>query len=209
MPTRKSLFIEWLLRAFAIAAYLVMIGAVAVNWIRDTSQYSLLLLLVSEGITLGLIVFARAASLRDASLIPVLATIYTTTFFLFLDPDPTIRLIPEWAAGILQGLGLIWQMYSKITLGRSFGVLPAARGLVVSGPYRFMRHPIYLAYLVGELGFLLANASVRNLLLIVALFLTHLIRMLREETALESSEFGAAYSQYKSKVRYRLLPKIF
>jgi protein-S-isoprenylcysteine O-methyltransferase Ste14 len=49
-----------------------------------------------------------------------------------------------------------------MVLGRSFGLLPAQRGLVVVGPYRFVRHPIYFGYLIGHIGFLLVNFSWRN-----------------------------------------------
>ncbi len=204
-----NLLLEWFLRLFAVGAYLLVLWAVATNWLLDTHRYSLLLLLLSEGFTLGLIVFARRASRRDCSPLAVLATFYTTTFFLFLEQGNTVQLIPEWGAGVLQTCGLALQLYAKATMGRAFGVLPAARRLVTDGPYRFVRHPMYLAYLVGELGFLLANASIRNLLLISALLLTHVLRMLREEAVLSSSEFSSAYRAYKDRVRFRLLPAVF
>jgi protein-S-isoprenylcysteine O-methyltransferase Ste14 len=46
----------------------------------------------------------------------------------------------------------------KLSLGRSFGLAPANRG-VVSTTYRFARHPIYLGYLITHLGFLVANPT--------------------------------------------------
>ena len=48
-------------------------------------------------------------------------------------------------------------MLGKITLGRSFGVVPANRGVVVGGPYNFVRHPIYTGYLITHVAFLVAN----------------------------------------------------
>ena len=35
----------------------------------------------------------------------------------------------------------------KVVLGRSFGLVPANRGIVARGPYLLVRHPIYAGYL--------------------------------------------------------------
>ena len=41
-------------------------------------------------------------------------------------------------------LACLWLLASVLALGRCFGVLPEARGLVTRGPYRTVRHPVYL-----------------------------------------------------------------
>ena len=65
---RDSALTEWLLRAFAMLAYGVMVWVVAQHWWADRGRLSLLLLLVSEGFTLALVVFARRAVVRDIAL---------------------------------------------------------------------------------------------------------------------------------------------
>jgi protein-S-isoprenylcysteine O-methyltransferase Ste14 len=54
-------------------------------------------------------------------------------------------------------------------LGRCFGVLPDARGVVTSGPYRIVRHPLYLGELGAAAGLAVAAPSLRNMLALAAL----------------------------------------
>jgi protein-S-isoprenylcysteine O-methyltransferase Ste14 len=42
-------------------------------------------------------------------------------------------------------------------LGRCFGILPDVRGLVTRGPYRLVRHPLYLGELTAVLGVVLGS----------------------------------------------------
>lgn len=55
-------------------------------------------------------------------------------------------------ASILAIIGFVLSTLSLIELGSSFGVSPANRGVVRSGVYRFVRHPMYTGYVIGELG---------------------------------------------------------
>jgi protein-S-isoprenylcysteine O-methyltransferase Ste14 len=53
--------------------------------------------------------------------------------------------------------GLAFAICSVLVLGRCFGVLPDVRGLVTSGPYRWVRHPLYLGELTAVLGVALGS----------------------------------------------------
>ena len=103
-------------------------------------------------------------------------------------------------------LGTLFAIWSLLTLGRCFGLFPEVRGLVVRGPYRLVRHPVYLGELISALGLLLAKPH-PLILVLFALFATlQFWRTVFEERALEvvyPSEYGA----YRREVP-RLVPGV-
>jgi protein-S-isoprenylcysteine O-methyltransferase Ste14 len=206
---RDSALTEGLLRIFALLALSFFVTNIAYHWWADTERITLLLLLISEAFTLALVLFARRAIVRDMSPLAMGSTLYACFFFVLFIYDGTNHLAPEWVAASLQLAGMAWQLASKATLGRCFGLLPAARGLVTRGPYRVVRHPIYLGYLISHIGFLLGNFSWLNLGVLALLYAAQVVRMLREEAMLASGEQRSAYNKYCATVRYRLVPFVF
>ena len=103
---------------------------------------------------------------------------------------------------LLAGLGIA--IASVVCLGRCFGVLPDVRGLVTRGPYRLVRHPLYLGELLASLGIVLGAESPGPALgsWLVCLVL-QLVRTRYEEQTL-LAEFPE-YADYAARTR-RLLP---
>jgi len=87
-------------------------------------------------------------------------------------------------------------------LSRSYGIVAADRGLTTRGPYGFVRHPLYLAYLIGGAGYLAQSLSPWNILIVGITVSFQAARILREEHHLD----GAAYRAYRERVRWRLVP---
>jgi protein-S-isoprenylcysteine O-methyltransferase Ste14 len=93
------------------------------------------------------------------------------------------------------GLAALWTLW---TLRRSFSIVPQARALVISGPYRLVRHPVYLAYLLQQLGFYIAHPTLPLGIALVAWLLPIGVRMHYEEAVLER-EFPE-YGEYRKSV---------
>ena len=65
---------------------------------------------------------------------------------------------------VIAGNGLA--IYSLSFLGRSFSILPESRRLVTSGPYRLVRHPVYLAEELAMTGAMIQFFSAPAVLLL-------------------------------------------
>lgn len=205
MNWSKALVLDVLLRGLAAASLSFFAYGALVNWWANPQRITLLLLVITEGVTVGLVLFAREARKRDWQPLSVTFTLVATFYFLALTLSPGTHLVPEWVASIMQCLGFSWQIYAKVSLGRSFGLLPADRGVVTIGAYRWVRHPIYFGYFVTHMGFLLANFSVQNLLVFAALYIMQTFRIVREEAVLLKQP---VYRNYCANVRYRLIPYV-
>lgn len=115
---------------------------------------------------------------------------------------------PAWGvdAGFwVQLAGLILWAGALSKLGRSFGIVAADRGLVTRGPYAVVRHPLYTAYMIGGLGYLMQSPSVWNAGVDLIAVLWQLVRINAEERHLESPEYAA----YRDRVRWRLFPGLW
>jgi protein-S-isoprenylcysteine O-methyltransferase Ste14 len=83
----------------------------------------------------------------------------------------------------------------------------ADQRLISSGPYAWVRHPMYAAALVMLLGMPLALGSAWGVLLVLALVPLLIWRLMDEERFLVNHLPG--YCEYQGRVRYRLLPLIW
>lgn len=80
--------------------------------------------------------------------------------------------------------GTIFTVYALRHLGRHFGVIPDVRGLVTTGPYTWMRHPLYGAEALTMIGLVIAVASPVTLLIFVFGMMLQIWRAKVEEHAL-------------------------
>ncbi len=103
---------------------------------------------------------------------------------------------------VAAGLSFISLLY----LGRHFGIRPALRGLVTTGPYALVRHPIYLSYLVSDIGYNLQEWNSGTALLVLLGWVSLIYRILAEERVLSQDP---GWPDYAALVRYHLIPGIW
>lgn len=106
----------------------------------------------------------------------------------------------------LQGLGVLVGALSLAALGRSLGLVPAHRGLVASGVYGLVRHPLYASYVLADLGYLLQSPRPWNAAVLAVVWACQLVRIVSEEKLLATD---AAYRAYALRTRWRLIPGLW
>jgi protein-S-isoprenylcysteine O-methyltransferase Ste14 len=174
----------------------------AVNLAMRLSTTAFCVLLVAM-VVLRLRPTAQARGL-EPRISALLGTLLISAIILF--PRRQLPLGAEIASILLVAAGNALAVVALMQLGRSFSVMPEARRLVTSGPYRLVRHPLYLAEEIAALGILIQFLSGWTVLLCAAHLAFQLRRMRNEEIVLADSfpEY-AAYSEATA----RLLPGIY
>lgn len=178
------------------------------------------------GAPLTLQIVAQAASIAFTSLLIVLLVVrdmpraqarglgayaaaalgtFAVTSFFFLSPAAlTTSLFTVATLCIIVGFGL--SIYALIYLGGSFAVLPSARTLITGGPYRYVRHPLYLFEELAVVGIALQFAQPWSLLVMLVHLAAQLARMRYEEQAL--IEAFPEYADYAARTA-RFIPGIY
>jgi protein-S-isoprenylcysteine O-methyltransferase Ste14 len=120
--------------------------------------------------------------------------------------QPSLAGGPLVVGALLEVGGLALVASAIISLNRSFGLAPQNRGIKTGGVYRFVRHPMYLGYMLAEAGYVVDSFSPFNIFILALSVLFLLLRLQSEEHLLELDK---AYKSYSRKTRWKLLPLIF
>ena len=115
---------------------------------------------------------------------------------------------PVWPDGalVIVTLAAGLSAASLLALGRLFGVRPALRGLCSKGPYRMIRHPMYFAYMVSDIGYNLQEWNFGTVALVIVGWISLLYRIHAEERILSNDPKWPAYAGL---VPYRLIPGVW
>lgn len=198
---------------FAVMA--AAIGADALGAVREafadgqssawlTAAYSLLKLTVALAFTLFIVMRAPARR-RAREPLAYLACAAAIVPVALQAPAESAAAELVLVGELVALLGCAWMLVAALALGRCFGVLPEARGLVTHGPYRLVRHPLYLGEFGAMAGLLIASPSARNLAAGAVFVAAQATRMRLEERAL-GREFPE-YAAYAARTP-RLVPSV-
>ena len=192
-------------KLFIVALFTLMAVNLGVDFAR-TGRPTGLLLLASEALVVVLTVFRRAPLDVDRSLRARVLTIASLLGPPLVQPATAAPLATEVFTVMFSAAGLLIVIGGKMSLGRSFGLMPANRGIVSTGLYRVVRHPIYLGYLITHVGFFAANPTTWNAVILIAADLALMWRAVCEEQTLRQDP---SYQLYVQAVRWRVLPGVF
>jgi protein-S-isoprenylcysteine O-methyltransferase Ste14 len=166
----------------AVIAFVVTLAAMVVARVRPTGR-------------------ARGLEPRVSALIGTFLIMVVVLF-----PRREISFTAGVASTLLLLAGNTVAVYVVTHLGRSFSIMPEARGLVTSGLYRHVRHPLYLAEMIASIGTVIQFLSAWTALILAVQIAFQLRRMHNEEVVL--MEIFPDYATYKEKTA-RIIPGIY
>ena len=105
--------------------------------------------------------------------------------------------------------GVAFAIWARRTLGRNWSGNPTIKEgheLIETGPYRFVRHPIYTGILVASVGTAVGVTRVRELVLLVFVAVSLWLKLKIEES-LMTRQFPQTYPEYKRRTK-ALIPYI-
>ena len=187
-------------RLVIVVLFSLLAVRIAANF-QETARLTGLLLLVGELLVVALTVLRRPAVRVDRSWCARLLTGLLARRTAASPPMTSAGLLGDAITTAISGVGLLISIAGKLSLGRSFGLMPANRGIVCAGLYRLVRHPIYSGYLISHAAFLIAHPSVWNIGVLIIADVALLARAACEEKTLARDP---QYREYLEKVRWRV-----
>src|ERR1700745_198913 len=126
---------------------------------------------------------------------------WTITFF-----GKTEQALPNLLSTACVLIGMIMTLVTIRHLGRSFSLVPQARSVVQTGPYRWIKHPLYLSEEIAILGVVLQYLTPLTVTVLVLHIGVQVCRILYEEDLLRRN--CPEYSSYEAS-RWRLIPYVW
>ncbi len=108
----------------------------------------------------------------------------------------------HWIGTAVVAAGLAFAAWARARLGKNWSgtvTLKSGHELIRSGPYRFVRHPIYSGGLLAMAGTVVARGEWRGLLAVLIMFAALWWKLQREERWMAEA-FGENYAKYQSEV---------
>lgn len=142
--------------------------------------------------------------------VALLATFLLIALGLFAPSGPrllSISALTETAALTMTVVGVAFAVAAMMSLGMNFSFWPEARLLVVRGPYRFVRHPIYLAEIVMSAAILVPSMRLTLVFGELLVIILQLLRIQAEEKLLART--FPAFGEFKEVTPYRLIPGLW
>ena len=203
---------DWIMRVFGSMWFLLLALLVAakIGASSGAPWPSLLssLCLASYYLLLALLIMTRSPAKAGAEgLLPRIAAFvgtylpWTIIFF-----GKTDQALPNLASAACVLIGIIMMLVTIRHLGRSFSIVPQARSVVQTGPYRWIKHPLYFSEEIATVGVVLQYLTPVTVFILVLHIAVQVCRILYEEDLLRRN--CPEYSRYEAS-RWRLIPYVW
>lgn len=98
----------------------------------------------------------KVAQSKGSRSLTIVAYISSAVPLLYLGPTVSLKTI-FLVSDLLAIIGFLIVVFATLELGTSIGISPANRGIVRSGIYRYLKHPMYIGYIISEIGLVMLN----------------------------------------------------
>jgi len=208
----KSWSYDWVTQLFggmwfmllAVCVVIKIGGSLSDPWPALLSRFCL----ASFYMLLALLIITRLPAKAQADgLMPRIAAFvgtylpWTITFF-----GKTDQALPNFASTACVLVGMVMMLVTVRHLGGAFSLVPQARAVVQTGPYRWIKHPLYLAEEIAVLGVMLQYLTLVTVIVFVLHICVQVCRIVYEEDLLRRN--CPEYSNYEAS-RWRLIPHVW
>lgn len=188
-----------------LAVFYGLFAAAHVRLLGETGQWATVLpILLHETLLVGFFLVrrrSRETSGRTRDWLLGIAGTFLPLLMRGSEPLGTLA----WLGRPVQVAGLLLGVAAIAGLGRSIGVVAANRGVRTGGPYRLVRHPVYSAYALTYVGYLLSYPRAVNAVLVAVTLAVTYARAVAEERLLAGDP---TYRDYQTRTRRRFVPGI-
>ncbi|MFC1765176.1 methyltransferase family protein [Planctomycetota bacterium] len=211
VKTKINKTIEWFLKSFVFSLILSLYVAFAAvrrgrSLLASYETIELLRLIYAVTASILFLIRSRPTKVDTNPWHWAVAffTSFAAHFFIRVETETPFVIVP-----LVYVLLVIWFLVGSaavLTLGRSFGFLPALRRVKTGWIYRYVRHPMYLSAMLFKLAYVLQNPSLYNTALFVCVVFLYDRRAGYEEALLLYDE---DYVSYRTDVQYRFIPGLY
>jgi protein-S-isoprenylcysteine O-methyltransferase Ste14 len=138
---------------------------------------------------------SRSTSLK--MLVPILYAVLAVIYFVYVSTQITFQAHHIIGAVVTLVAFILW-IIARLQLGNSFSLSAQAKGLVTTGLYGKLRHPVYYFSILAAIGLAIFVWNTYMFLFVLLLFAVEIIRIREEEKVLRRT-FGKEYLDYRSK----------
>ena len=125
-----------------------------------------------------------------------------------------LRFLPRdpWIVNLgiaITAAGLLFALWARAYLGRNWSgavTVKVDHQLICSGPYRWVRHPIYSGIILAFIGTAIVRGQVRGLVAVPLLWISFTIKR-RVEERFMTATFGPEYEEY-SRTTGAIVPRL-